>query len=197
MDYKSPEFYHFSEDSIILSKIVITEIKNNFKNRRMIRLLDLCSGCGVIGIEIMRAFENGPHNISCDFVEIQKEYEPFYQENVHAFLKKREDTKFIVESFESFKAEGDKYDLIVSNPPYYGVNSGRKSNSLNRNICKFFLNGTESSLLHCMSVNIKRDGKFFFLSINNLEYFQNKLYSELLGSYEQKISRNKYIITIV
>ena len=64
LDYKQPDFYHFSEDSTRLVAIATEHVPNAH------RTLDLCAGSGIIGIEY--ALRNTVSEIH--FSELQKEF---------------------------------------------------------------------------------------------------------------------------
>ena len=66
LDYKQPEFYHFSRDSIELAHYAA----KYFYNKKNLSVLDLGCGSGVVGIEFCL------HHVSVgsiDFIEKQRE----------------------------------------------------------------------------------------------------------------------------
>ncbi|HAU1291084.1 TPA: SAM-dependent methyltransferase, partial [Legionella pneumophila] len=69
-NYKQPDEYHFSLDSIHLAKFVAKQLKP-YRDLGSLRVLDLCAGCGIIGIELswhLQAIRQ------IDFIEIQDIY---------------------------------------------------------------------------------------------------------------------------
>ena len=80
LDYSQPNFYHFSEDSIRLADYVVSKIeeKNLSENQRSLNCLDLCAGCGVIGLEVVL---KGSFAGAINFCEINRDYSSFLIEN--------------------------------------------------------------------------------------------------------------------
>lgn len=78
------------------------------------RILDMCSGSGCIGIACAHQFE-GAH---IDLVDLSDEALAIASENIA--LHNMEHTVSAIKSdmFTTLNSEYDKYDLIVSNPPY-------------------------------------------------------------------------------
>jgi tRNA1(Val) A37 N6-methylase TrmN6 len=150
-DYQQPDFYKFSEDSIYLSKHAIGKIKGN------INILDVGSGCGVIGLEIIQGTSFSPH---VDFLEIQPEFRPYFEANkkyLNAF-----NANFILGDYSKVIL-GKKYDLIVSNPPYFLTGENRLGECLNKNTCRFFLNGDLDDLLSFFKKHLTKEGVGIFL----------------------------------
>jgi len=90
LNYSQPEEYHFSHDSIFLSRHVFEIIKSQGLHYN--RILDLCAGCGVIGIDLLFHInkEKLKLPLELDFIEIQNIYFPHFQKNlalVGALLK--------------------------------------------------------------------------------------------------------------
>ncbi|MGL6035003.1 MAG: hypothetical protein ACRC0N_08060, partial [Acinetobacter johnsonii] len=50
-NYKQPDEYRFSLDSIHLARFVASQLASH-SELGSLRVLDLCAGCGVIGIEL-------------------------------------------------------------------------------------------------------------------------------------------------
>lgn len=161
LNYYQPDFYRFSEDSLILSRFVSDYIKKNKSDSY--RCLDLCSGCGVIGLEIIR--NSLGKYITFDFCEVQKEYESFFYKNLELDRKKIEKATFLNISFTEIltKEYKSKYDLIVSNPPYFNEGEGRPSPNEMKNICRFFLRGSVQEWAKTISYCLSESGIAFFV----------------------------------
>ncbi|MFL5784429.1 MAG: methyltransferase [Bacteriovoracaceae bacterium] len=124
-DYSQPDFYRFNEDSFLLVNEVL-------KNGRHGLLLDIGAGSGVIGIELALKL-NLPE---VHFLELQKEWAPYLEENVRSFIPEKK-TRTFWTSIGEWEPE-PIYDLIVSNPPYYIPGKGIQSPDPVRANCRSF-----------------------------------------------------------
>jgi len=82
------------------------------KPEKVTRVLDMCTGSGCIGIASLQAFENA----QVDLVDISPEALAVAQKNIQRY-----DLEGVATAIESDLFNGldeQKYDLIVSNPPY-------------------------------------------------------------------------------
>ncbi|MEK7147665.1 MAG: HemK family protein methyltransferase [Patescibacteria group bacterium] len=89
---------------------VIKEI--NDKNILHPRILDLCAGSGCIGIAIMKELEDA----TVDFVEIEEKHHDTIRKNI--LENKLDNSKARIFGGSLFEKISDKYDFILSNPPY-------------------------------------------------------------------------------
>ncbi len=150
-DYQQPEFYKFCEDSIFLSKHAVKRITSNTN------ILDVGAGCGVVGLEIIKRTS---FLTQLDCLEIQAEFKPFFEAN-KKYLKAY-DANFILGDFSKISLE-KKYNLIVSNPPYFSVSGNRLGSCERKNTCRFFLNGDLDDLLSFFKKHLTPDGTGMFL----------------------------------
>jgi len=159
-DYQQPEFYKFSEDSIFLSRQAIKRIKGHM------RVLDVASGCGVVGLEVIRI---GEFKGQVDFLEIQPEFKSYFENN-KKYLKAF-NANFILGDYSKISLD-EKYDLIISNPPYFSPEDHRFGLDENKNICRFFLNGDLDNLISFFRRHLKPKGIGLFLcrDFNPLKY---------------------------
>ena len=154
-DYLQPDFYRFNQDSIELVRWVSTQIKSAR------RILDLGAGCGVIGLELARAL----HPEQLTLVEVQGAFGPYLEENLKIFLPNRPGVRIDLMSFQDWTPDA-RYDLIVSNPPYYLPGHGEASQCQQRGICRtFHIDGWEI-LLELISKSLSSDGHAF-ISVKN------------------------------
>ena len=156
-DYSQPDFYHFTEDSIALARSVCQLTRD----RQNISCLDLCAGCGVVGLEIWHKRKD----FRFDFCEQQSEFASFFEVNCER-MKAGSAARWINASFLQLRSEefAKKYDLIVSNPPYFVQQKARLGKDHRRNVCRFFMGCTQQELLETMLFCLKDCGVAYFLT---------------------------------
>jgi tRNA1Val (adenine37-N6)-methyltransferase len=175
--YSQPEFYRFNEDSIFLAKIVAENILKTSINKNKIRkekseklkILDLCSGCGIIGIEILNILKIKNFDIDSikvDFCEIQKEFAPHLNENLdkHNLNTKNNSEIYWCDFLDLIKNEKKEnyYDIIVSNPPYYLDHQNRLSpQNVKRNRCRFWSQTEKGNFHFVTEFLLKKGGSVF------------------------------------
>ncbi len=155
-DYFQPDFYHFSQDSISLAKIVLEEIPAIPKDSWF---MDVCAGCGVVGLEIIKTINQ---KINFDFLEIQKDFSPFFYKNLNFVGEKRDFCHFHNIDFREFPTDR-KYSVIVSNPPYFIPGHGRFGEDIRTNKCRFFLEGSYVELFRFFKKVLLPEGNAFVL----------------------------------
>lgn len=160
-DYSQPEDYRFSLDSVFLAQRV-AKVYENIPNLSEFKVLDICSGCGVIGLEL-NFHLNNLKNI--DFLEIQEIYRSHFLTNIKQSKSLDPHFNLRLENYEilSFPEEKDKYDLIVSNPPYFFKNEGLLSPNEFKNRCRFFLDSDFKTLILGIHNSLKPKAKAFIL----------------------------------
>jgi tRNA1Val (adenine37-N6)-methyltransferase len=106
--------YRFSVDSIALCAFLMDQSSSE--------TLDIGSGCGIISLILSKL--DGYGNFTC--VEIQPELHRCAEMNVRKYGIKKRFTLINndIRKHNEFLA-GKKFDLIVSNPPFYTVSAGR------------------------------------------------------------------------
>lgn len=161
-NYSQPDFYKFSRDSIELVDFSVNYIKERGSSQT---LLDLCCGCGVIGIE---AFEkvNGVEKVS--FLELQTEFFPHLKKNIEE--SSISDFK-LYETPLGKQAFTERFDLIYSNPPYFIPGEGRVSENELRQNCRTFEVDGWNVFLKKVHEWLDADG-FFFLSTRSLKLLE-------------------------
>ena len=178
MDYKQSDFYRFNSDSTFLVQYIL---KKNYNPKY---ILDLCAGCGVIGLELC---QNLNHLISLDFVDVLSENTELITENIKLFSKNNITTNIYTSSIGEFNPS-NKYDLIVCNPPYFTQGSGRESSNYNRQVSRtFMIDSPEVLILKAKSL-LAKNGKFFFLIPNN-EMAWSKLIDKYGLQIQEKLER--------
>ncbi|MFN8370606.1 MAG: RsmD family RNA methyltransferase [Bacteriovoracaceae bacterium] len=180
-NYSQPNFYKFNEDSILLTKYLIENSVGKFD-----RALDLCAGCGVLGIELLS------HNIisSCDFLEYQNNFLEHILHNLNLLEEPKLDTAIHIGSMSEFLASNrdkfyKKYDLIISNPPFFNIEDYKVSESnIDRNYCRFFIKDNQDIFFEFIANALKEKGECYFLfrgEIKSSKYNIKKV-KELVGS---------------
>lgn len=126
-DYHQPAFYRFNQDSLLLvNEILKSELRPQ-------SILDIGAGSGVIALELARKLSIPVVH----FLELQRDWEEVLRKNISDFLPGHE-TKIFWSAASSWKPER-KYELIVSNPPYYLPGKGQLSQDPVRAKCRSFL----------------------------------------------------------
>ncbi|HLE10472.1 MAG: hypothetical protein A2504_16165 [Bdellovibrionales bacterium RIFOXYD12_FULL_39_22] len=159
VDYFQPSFYRFSEDSILLSKIAVSSM--NLKST--CRVIDICCGCGVIGIEILASTIG--YEFVMDFCEMQSQFIPFIDKNLRIYEKilSRGGEVFNIDYRNLMQNRpSGHYDYVVANPPYFLPGEGLPAALDERNICRFFLYGGLQDLLETAAFLVRDGGKIFF-----------------------------------
>lgn len=177
LDYSQPNFYKFSEDSIKLAKLANQQITGT-----NVSVLDLCCGCGVIGIELCLLNENVK---KICFLEKQRGFFDHLKININFFLEKKNIETLIVN--QSFKEEftQNNFDIIVCNPPYFNQDNNKLGPNKNRNQCRFFSEEDFFSLLNIIHKKLNRNNGMGFSLFRKNEWDENKLQRFLL---ERKLS---------
>lgn len=162
-DYFQPEEYKFSLDSVFLAQKVATFIKD-FPNLSEWSTLDLCAGCGIIGLELS-LHQKALTNI--DFLEIQEIYQSFFDKNVEMIYPspRSKNLKFIKKNYQDLIMPEfeSTYDLIVSNPPYFFKGEGLLSPNEFKNRCRFFLDSDFKTLIEVIFFVLKPKSSAFIL----------------------------------
>jgi tRNA1(Val) A37 N6-methylase TrmN6 len=181
-DYFQPEEYRFSLDSVFLAQIVANHLKNQDKIDSL-QVLDLCAGCGVIGLELSIHL---PQLSALDFVEVQSIYREYFENNLTGIHgKNKTHFNFLEMNYEQLLQDQfkDKYDYIVSNPPYFFPGEGMLSPSNFKNRCRFFLDSNFDSYITSILHVLKNTGEAFILVRPGTHHGRN-----LLAEIQKNIS---------
>lgn len=185
-NYHQPDFYHFSEDSVLLAKYAAKKLSH----RKDLDVLDLCSGCGVVGIEFV-SFMQKVNRI--DFVELQKEFKDFMLKNIDDFIAGTQTNILTTGVLEvNFPQQ---YDLVLANPPYYLDGHGRISDHPKKNTCHFMDKQNFEAFMTLAKNSLKADGIFYFTGRKEQELLKQYLHQGLI---KEELSLNKSsIFTLV
>lgn len=195
-EYSQPDNYHFSIDSVEMPWEVMLSLRQRVADGKLHldeikkwRVLDLCAGCGVIGLELNFHL---PEVSRIDFVEVQNEYLNHFEHNKNLALKKATKTAkpkglrlvketsespvpasnnsqpefdFRIMNYEELLSDRDhgKYHLILCNPPYFKPEQGKLSPSEFKNRCRFFLDSSFEKLIEAIDWSLDATGEAYFL----------------------------------
>jgi tRNA1(Val) A37 N6-methylase TrmN6 len=84
-EYSQPEDYKFSHDSVFLARRVYDELKTN--PSQITKALDLCSGCGIVGLDLLFHLNTVSDIRQFDFLEVQSIYKNHFLENKHRLMQ--------------------------------------------------------------------------------------------------------------
>jgi tRNA1Val (adenine37-N6)-methyltransferase len=170
--YSQPEAYHFSHDSVFLAREVFEQNKSDMKQPGYM-VLDLCAGCGIVGMDLLfHQLKESTFNGEVDFLEIQSIYQSHFDENKQSLFNCFPDQNLKLNWIQKNYAEINdhkKYDLILSNPPYFLKGNGMLSDNEFKNRCRFFLDSGWLEMLMFMQNSLKENGKAYFLVRNELK----------------------------
>ncbi len=168
--YSQPDEYHFSHDSVFLARKVHDLIK--LESSKNLIGLDLCAGCGIVGLDLLFHFQG--QNLmpfrEFEFIEVQEIYFPHFKENIKHLPHVIDRLKFSLMNYSKLCEDNfsEKYDLIVSNPPFFIPDQGILSPSEFKNRCRFFIDASFETLIKGIANSLKVRGQAYLL-IRNLE----------------------------
>ncbi len=164
-NYSQPKEYHFSHDSVFLSRRIFEQMPT--VDLTEARALDICSGSGIVGLDFLfhrrEAGESVPARF--DFLEIQDDYRPHFSENIKRLGPIKTEFNFLQHNYNDLlNPEFEKtYDLILSNPPYFFTWQGKLSPSEFKNRCRFFIDSDLKNLLLGIANSLKKSGVSYML----------------------------------
>lgn len=188
---KSKEFYdlNFYVDERVLiprfeTEMLVEKVIEKVKTiqNKKINILDLCCGSGNIGLTLKNKFQN----LSIDLSDISKEALEVAKIN----MKKFNLDVNIMES-DLFEKLDNKYDIIVSNPPYLAEDEASyQTDMYEPNIALYTRDGTEifDKILKNIS-NYLKPKFLIFLEIGQGHY---KEIEKIINKYLKNVKINLY-----
>lgn len=176
-EYSQPEAYHFSHDSVFLAREIFERHRSLLKER--IRILDLCAGCGIVGLDLLfhQLKEEKEFQGEMDFLEVQNIYQAHFEANLKTlhnhFLSQSLKTNWIEQNYANAISK-KKYDLIISNPPYFLTEQGKLSNNDFKNRCRFFIDSDWKTLIQFIKSSLTEKGQAYFLVREELKELLQK-----------------------
>ena len=176
-NYSQPSEYHFSLDSVLLAQRVAQWFSEQTEAQqiKIEYVLDLCSGCGIIGIDTIALIKlnssnkvNGLYSMPkfIDFLEVQEIYQQHFIKNIQ-FVEKDLKSYFFYQlnykQVRNYPELNEKYDLIICNPPYFETDKGVLSVSDFKNRCRFYIDSDFLTLVKSLIYLLKKDGVAFVL----------------------------------
>jgi tRNA1Val (adenine37-N6)-methyltransferase len=163
--YSQPENYKFSHDSVFLARLV----HELLAARKMAgwRALDLCAGCGIVGLDFLFHGLQANHDVPArfDFMEIQDEYEAHFTANRMRLAEYKGEAHWWPLNYNALQGEAfaGLYDLILCNPPYFRLGQGKLSPSAFKNRCRFYIDSDYESLIEGILAALKPGGEAYIL----------------------------------
>lgn len=165
--FSQPKFYHFTEDSIKLASFAATSIQRKIcENQDPLNCLDIGAGCGVIGLEFFLKIAEDKLINKMTFLEVEEEFRTHLKKNiVEAQKEKKSKTDFNIcfSSMGEFKKQHEKFDIILSNPPYYFKGSGKTGKDEKRQKCRFFEVDDLDIFCKLIAMKLAPSGSAFFI----------------------------------
>ena len=160
--YSQPEDYRFSHDSVFLARWVFESLHS--EDLKKFSCLDLCAGCGVIGLDFIFHLltANKPTPKRFDFLEVQEIYQSHFQINQAKLPAHTIEIHWRSENYQKFSST-ECYDLILCNPPYFRLGQGKLSPSDFKNRCRFFIDSDYPELLQSFERNLNPQGRAYVL----------------------------------
>lgn len=143
--YQPQNGYCYNTDTFVLYDFISRfNIKGN--------VLEVGGGCGILGLLLKRDFPG----INMDIIEKQDIMAEFIKKNSEA---NNINVSIINEDFLDFKYT-EKYDFVVSNPPFY--NGSLKSNNEIKKIARYEEFLPMDKFFHSVNILLKERGEFIF-----------------------------------
>ncbi len=152
--YQHKKGYRVSVDAVILARFVDLP-------RRVKKVADLGAGSGVIGLLLAKRFDW----ISVDLFEIQKSLCELAERNARENALKDRARVYCTDIRKISPELHERYDAIVTNPPFRPGRSGRISPYDERALARHEVTLTLPELLKTSAMMLKNRGYFYIIYI--------------------------------
>ncbi|AZZ35481.1 methyltransferase [Bdellovibrio sp. qaytius] len=185
--YSQPNEYHFSHDSVFLAREVYERHTDQLAQSG-VQVLDVCAGCGIVGMDlIFHQMKEKSFPGEVDFLEVQQVYHSHFLKNKEIMQGYFPDQPLHFNwQQQNYAQSGEykKYDLIVSNPPYFIVGKGALSPSEFKNRCRFFIDSDWQSLIQFIKASLKPGGQAYFLVREDLKNAMSAQFAEITYPFQ-------------
>jgi len=165
--------YRFSMDSVILARLINTKRNDS--------VLEIGSGTGIV-LLLMSKFTKAKKMTG---VEIQKDLHELSIKNFNANQIKQK-IEFIRGDIRKKQNDiEERFDVILSNPPFYTVNSGRLNKQSEDTLARHEISLTLAELIKSSKRLLKPKGKLFF--IHSAERFADIIFHLRQNKIEPKL----------
>lgn len=147
--------YCFTSDAV--------ELANFVKVKPHEKMVDLCAGCGVVGILAMAKGKGQ----SCLLVELQEWLADMAKRSVQ--YNKIENISVVCDKLQgvSDKIGKEAFDVVSCNPPYKKVDGSKISEDSELALCKHEVAVTLEEVIHEASKLLKFGGRFYMVQKSN------------------------------
>lgn len=156
--FQCKNLYTFTSDSITLAKSV--------KENEIETLVDMCSGSGVVGLEVMeRANVN-----RLVMVEVQKELINMAKCSISVNPNKEKITVLNIDAKDTLMyIKEETVDVVIMNPPYFKKGSGKPAKNASRHTARTEESLTLEGFINIISKLLKPNGKLYMVHIKDRE----------------------------
>ncbi len=182
---QSKKGYRHNIDSVLIANFIYA--KNSAS------VLDVGSGDGIISIILKNKFPQ----LKITGIELQ---ENLYYKSIKNRELNNLDIDFINNDFFYYEFPKNSFDIILTNPPYYPVHSGRCSINNEKNLAKHEIAFDLGNFLKKAKALLKNSGCIYFIYPVNRCYFalnaikENKLFIRRLRFIHSTIDENSVLV---
>jgi len=163
--FYSPEFYKFSELSIHLAQFAASNIDLD----RVASGVDLFAGQGVVGIEFLKESKIPVNKF--EFIEKEIGFISYLEKNIASL---QVGTTLVINHGNVFSQTSlEKFDLIILNPPFFQITTGRHPSDQRKRDCHF-MNGFDLEDIWQVVSERSRQDCNIFMSFNRLMTIDDK-----------------------